>query len=262
MKTVLITGGSSGIGFELSRYFAKAGYKLLWVSLTDQELNNAKIKLNSEFDNCNVDVLALNLAEANSGKTIYNWTKKNGWNVNVLINNAGFGLFGFFEEMGLDRMKDMIGTNVLALIELSHYFLNDMNKRDEGTIINISSNSSFQPVPKMNIYASTKSFVSHFSRGLHEELKLKGSKINIITVFPAPIKDTAFRKVNDMDNVKTFDGMASTTTSEVAKDIWNGFQKGKNIVVTGAKLRRLYAIKNLVPSKLTQYLVRKEIETT
>lgn len=261
MKTVLITGGSSGIGFEMSRYFAKAGYQILWVSLFEKEIETAKKRLKSMLPNANIEALALDLAKADSAQKVFAWTKTNHWTVDVLINNAGFGTFGFLNEIDLEREIDMINLNVMNTYLLTRLFLKEMIERDAGQIINISSNSSFQPIPKMNTYASTKAFVTHFSRGLTEELKMMKSNIKVMTVCPAAIRDTAFKKVGKMEHVKTFDGLATTSTEEVGKDIWKGFLKGKDFVVIGKKMRFLYRIKWLIPYHLNQFLVRTEIKT-
>ena len=154
----------------------------------------------------------------------------------------------------------MIELNVLNVYRLTRIFLADMQSRDAGTIINISSNSSFQPVPRMTTYASTKAFITHFSRGLQEEMKLMKSKVRIMCVCPAAITDTAFKKSANMESVKTFSGLAFTTAEEVAADVWRGYQRNKSFVVSGAKMRILYAIRGLVPYGLQQYLVRKETE--
>lgn len=135
-----------------------------------------------------------------------------------------------------------------------------MVARDAGTIINISSNSSFQPIVRMNIYASTKAFVTHFSIGLTEELRLMKSKVNVITICPAAISDTPFRTQNGMQGVKTFEGLAFTTTEEVTNDIWKAFKKKKSFQVSGWKMRIVYALKNFLPYQFSQMLVRMETE--
>lgn len=259
MQTVLITGGSSGIGFELSKHFAKAGYRLLWVAKPLEELENARAKLLEEFPNIEIHTLAKDLCLAESPDAVKTWSHSIG-PVDVLINNAGYGTYGFLQNTDLNKELGMIQLNIIALYKLTRLYLDDMIKRDAGTIINISSNSSFQPIPKMNTYASTKAFVKHFSRGLNEELKMQNSKVKVMTVCPAAVKDTPFRTVGNMDRVKTFSGLAFTTAKEVAKDTWNGFKKGKSFVVSGAKMRFLYLFYAFIPFAVQQFLVRREVE--
>lgn len=260
MPIALITGGSSGIGYEMSKYFAKAGYQLLWASLEEEELRQAKGRLETEIPGVSIHTLAVNLSEEEGPQKIWEWTSSNQWEVEVLINNAGFGLYGFVHEKKIERELAMIRCNALSLYVLTRLFLKEMVERDKGTIINISSNSSFQPVPRMCTYASTKAFVKHFSRGLREELKLMKSNVHVLTVCPAAISDTPFRNHEGMANVKTFKGLAYTTAEEVAKDVWKAFKQGKSFVVSGWRMRLLYPLLPLVPYRLTQMITQRETE--
>ncbi len=257
-KTVLITGGSSGIGYTVSRYFARNGYHLLWVSLLKNEIETAKKQLQTEINNCQVEALVMDLSIPEAAQKVYNWVQENNWEVDVLINNAGFGTYGFINEINLEKELNMISLNLVNVYKMTRLFLKDMVNQNEGTIINISSNSSFQPTPKLGTYGATKAFVNHFSRSLNEELKIQGSKVKVICVCPAAIRDTTFKKTNGMEKVKTFDGLATTTAEEVAKDIWKGFLKRKDFIISGWKMRILYRISGLIPYKVEQFLVRRE----
>ena len=259
MKTVLITGGSSGIGFELSKHFAKAGYRLLWVAKPEKELESAKTTILEDFPNLEIHTLAKDLCLAEAPNQVKTWSESIS-PVDVLVNNAGYGTYGFLQNTNLDKELGMIQLNILAVYKLTRLYLGDMITRDSGTIINISSNSSFQPIPKMNTYASTKAFVKHFSRGLNEELKMQNAKVKVMTVCPAAVQDTPFKTAANMDRVKTFSGLAFTTAKEVAKDTWKGFEKGKSFVVSGAKMRFLYLFYAFIPFSVQQFLVRREIE--
>lgn len=258
-KTVLITGGSSGIGYAISRHFARAGYRILWVSLLKQEIENAKIQLEKEIVGTKVNALAQDLALQEASEKVYNWVQSNQWEINVLINNAGFGTYGFTNDIDVEKELNMISLNLVCVYKMTRLFLKDMVEKNEGTIINISSNSSFQPTPKLNTYGATKAFVKHFTRSINEEMKIGKKNVKVICVCPAGIKDTNFRKTCDMDRLKTFDGLATTTAEEVAKDVWKGFIKGKSFIVSGWKMRLLYRISGLVPYGITQMLVRREI---
>lgn len=258
MQTVLITGGSSGIGYTISKRFAKAGFRLLWVSLLEDELSEAKASLQAEFPNCEVETLTQDLSQADGAQKAYDWVQTNAWKIDVLINNAGFGTYGFINEIDIGRELSMIQLNVMNLYRMTRMFLKDMVDRNEGTIINISSNSSFQPTPLLTTYSSTKAFVTHFTRGVAEELRAKKSSVKVLCVCPAAISDTKFKTTNKMDKVKTFDGLATTTAEEVAKDVWRGYSKGKNFVVSGWKMRALYSIIHLIPYRIQQILVQDE----
>ena len=153
----------------------------------------------------------------------------------------------------------MIQLNVLNVFKLTRLFLKEMLIDNAGTIINISSNTSFQPVPKMAAYAATKAFVKHYSESLTEELKTLNSNVRVMTVCPAAIKNTKFKEVANMQKVKTFEGLVATTKEEVAKDIWNGFVNGKSYVASGARLRRLNWLNTFLPHSVVQFLLRQEL---
>lgn len=259
MKTVLITGGSSGIGFEISKYFARDNYKTLWVSLLEEELLSAKSILQKEVSEVAIETLTLDLSQSDAAQKTYEWVTANQWGIDVLINNAGYGTYGFANDISLEKEVTMIQLNVLNVFKLTRLFLNEMLANNEGTIINISSNTSFQPVPKMAAYAATKSFVKHYSESLTEELKILKSKVKVITVCPAAIKNTKFKDAANMQKVKTFEGLAATTKQEVAKDVWRGFQKGKTFVASGAGLRRLMWLTAILPHSIVQFLLRQEL---
>ena len=260
MKTVLITGGSSGIGYEVSQYFARDGYQLLWVSKAEEELEKARHQFLQEQPSTKIHTLAIDLSRTNAPQSVFDWAKQNQWQIDVLINNAGFGTYGFTNEQSIEKEVTMIQLNVLGVYQLTRLFLKGMIERNAGTIINISSNSSFQPVARMNTYAATKAFVSHFSRGLQEELELQESKVRVMTVCPSAIQDTPFKLTAKMEKTKTFTGLTYTTQAEVGADIWKGFVKQKSFVVTGARMRLLHFFFPIIPYRLQQYLVRKETE--
>lgn len=257
-KSVLITGGSSGLGFALSKIFAKNNFDIYWVSLYEEEMDSAKKMLQEEFPNIKIEYKQKDLSDINAAVEIHQWMKRKNKKIDILINNAGFGTYGLIQKIDIEKELKMIQLNVLNLYQMTRLFLDDMIAYDSGTIINISSNSSFQPVPNMSTYAATKAFVTNLSRSISEELKYKNSKVSLITVCPSAIKDTNFKKEAKMEKVKTFSGLATTTVEEVAKDIWNGYQSKKAFIVTGRKMRLLYAIRNLIPFRIQQYMIRKE----
>ncbi len=257
-NTVLITGGSSGIGYSISKYFAKAGYRLLWVSLFEEEITAAKVRLKKEMSTCEIYTMAQDLSEMTAAQKVYKWIQENQWTVDVVINNAGFGTYGFVNDTSLEKELSMINVNMINLYTMTRLFLKEMIDKNEGTIINISSNSSFQPTPKLTTYGATKAFVNHFSRSTNEELKMLGSNVKVICVCPAAIRDTNFKKFAKMEHVKTFEGLAATTAEEVAKDVWKGFTKGKDFIISGWKMRILYRISAFIPYQLEQFLVRNE----
>ena len=259
-KTVLITGGSSGIGLGLSKKFAADGFQILWASLIPEEIERAKAEMRNEFQGIDIQSMSVDLSKNLTPQKVYEWAKSVG-NVDVLVNNAGFGTYGYLNDIDMSRELDMINLNVIALYKLTRLFLKDMIQMNSGTIINISSNSSFETVPRLLTYSSTKAFVKHFTRGLSEELKMQGSNVKAITICPAAINDTAFKTSGAMETVTTFnEGIATTTKDEVVGDIWKAYKKGQSFKVTGWKMRWLYALNSFVPYWFHMFLTRRETE--
>jgi len=258
-KTVLITGGSGGLGYAISTYFAHNNYLILWVSHSEEELQNSKYKLIEEIPSSQLETLIADLSKEDGAQQVYEWTKANNWSVDVLINNAGFGTFGYFNQADIEKERAMIHLNVLNLFNMTHLFLDEMMKKEKAAIINISSNSSFIPLPKMLTYSSTKAFVTHFSRGLREEVKQQKSNLRIITVCPAAISDTAFKTEGNMSNVKTFKGLATTTSKEVAKDVWKAYTGNRDFMVSGKKMRFLYRFYPIIPFRVLQWIANMEL---
>tara|TARA_B100000497_G_C7650682_1_gene391438 strand:- start:166 stop:951 length:786 start_codon:yes stop_codon:yes gene_type:complete len=257
MNTALITGGSSGIGYGLSEKFASEGYRILWVSKPKEELAIAKKQIMADYPDLEIHTLTKDLSKEGSCKEVHEWAN-NIAPIDVLINNAGFGTYGFIKDCSIEKEVSMIQVNVKALYLLTRYFMGDMMKKDTGTIINISSNSSFETVPRMLTYSSTKAFVKHFSRGLNEELKMINSKVKVITICPAAVVDTNFKKEAKMERVKTFEGLAATSLKEVVADTWSAFEKGKSFQISGWKMRWLYKIYGFIPFSIKMKLTADE----
>jgi len=140
-KTVLITGGSSGIGYELSLLFAKDGYHLLWVSLTEQEIQSARTSLLSILPETKLDALALDLSKGVSADQLIQWVDSNQWQVDVLVSNAGFGIYGPFGGQSEEKVIDMLHLNIRTLFILTHRFYKRMQERNDGCIINMASSA-------------------------------------------------------------------------------------------------------------------------
>ena len=259
MNNVLITGGSSGIGLEISKRFAKNGYSICWVSLFEKEVVEAEKELLKEFPNTKIHSLIQDLSKEEGAQKVVDWTQSNDLQIDVLINNAGYGTFGMNTEIPMEKEVNMINLNVMSVYKLTRLFLGEMKKKNNGTIINISSSTSFQPVPRLAAYAATKAFVAHYSQALQEELKEEGSNVKVITVCPAGIKDTKFKVAANMEKIKTFDSFMSTTKAEVADDLWKAFKGGKTYVRSGAMLRRTLWLNKILPKSLLLKLMKDEL---
>ncbi|MEM6723879.1 MAG: SDR family NAD(P)-dependent oxidoreductase [Bacteroidota bacterium] len=260
-KTVLITGGSSGIGYELSLLFAKDQYQILWVALSEQELNQARQTLLQEYPETSLNGLALDLSQADAPDQLLQWVTDNQWQVDVLINNAGFGIYGPFGKQSEERVIDMLHLNIRALFVLTHRFYKRMQQRNEGVIINMASSASYFPMPNFSVYSATKAFVRHLTESLYQENRHSGTKIRVMVVCPGPVVDTAFQAAAGMEKVRTFtSGVATTTPAEVARDTYKGYKAQKWRVLTGWRYRLSFRLTKLVPAALSHLVIKREME--
>ena len=259
MKTVLITGGSSGIGLEMSKLFAQDGFQLLWASKWEEELEQAKSLMQSSYPQVIIHSLVIDLSKPESAEQLYQWASGIA-PINVLINNAGFGTYGYIWEIDMEKEMDMLHLNILTVYQLTRLFLNDMIERNQGCIINISSNSSLQPVPRMATYASTKAFVKHFSQSINDELAYIKSKVKVLTVCPSAIKNTKFQQAANMEGIRTFDSLTTTTSEEVAKDVYRAYKQRKALMLTGRKLRWSNRLVQVLPNRFVKWMLKRELD--
>lgn len=224
-KTALITGASSGFGYEFVKLFAKDDYNLILVARNIEKLEEIKRKVSG----VEVTVIQKDLTLPGAVKQLYGEIKEKGWNIDVLVNNAGFGLLGEFDKLDVDRQINMIQLNVSALTELTHYALQEMKERRSGKILNVASTAAFQPGPLMAVYYATKAYVLSFSEALVGELK--GTGITVTTLCPGASK-TNFGKVASVEKTKMFS--RAMEADIVAQLGYNALLKGKGVIITGA----------------------------
>lgn len=259
MKTVLITGGSSGLGLELSKHFARDAYRLLWVSKTEAELMAGRKTLLADYPDVPLETMATDLSKEDAADAVFRWSESIA-PVDALINNAGFGTYGFLEETSEDTELAMMRLNMQMVYLLTRRFLEVMEKRGRGRIVNISSSTALQPVPRMSTYSATKSFVKQFSESLNEELQYRNSSVSVTAICPAAIGNTNFSKAASMEDVNTFSGLAAATVEEVARDTYRAFQRGQQLMVTGSRMRMVNAIRYWVPSFILKAALKKELD--
>lgn len=180
----LVTGASKGIGKALAISLAKRKFNLLLVARSAAELNALKSEL-SALHNVSVEVLALDLSVPGAAKRVTEWCKDNAFPVSVLINNAGFGVWGKFETLPLDEQLNMLQLNITALTELTYHLLPLLRQNQKGYILNVSSTAAYQAVPTLALYAASKSYVLSFSRAIRYELK--DSSISVTCLSPGPV---------------------------------------------------------------------------
>jgi short-subunit dehydrogenase len=217
---VLITGATSGIGYELAKLFATDGYNLILVARNKNRLQEITDKLKQEFS-VEITPLSKDLFNPYAAEEIYETTRKIGITVNILVNDVGQGEWGPFVETDIERDLEIIQLNISSLVSLTKYFLADMVQRDEGKILMLSSEAGATPAPQLAVYAATNAFVLSFSTALSYELK--NTAITITTLLPR-LEDTAIYREKD-----------PADPAEVAKNGYEALQKGENKIISGAK---------------------------
>lgn len=218
----LITGASSGMGRDMAKILSQNGYDLILVARDEKRLEEVKKQLKTE-----TKIVVMDISKEENCKKIYEENK----DIDILINNAGFGDCGHFEETSLDKDIQMIHTNIIAYHILTKLYLKEMIKKDSGKILNVASIAGFMPGPLMTTYYSTKNYVVRFSESIREELKRKKSKVQISILCPGPV-DTNFNKVADVEFA-----LKGLSSEYVAKYAINKFFKGKFYIVPGWKIK-------------------------
>lgn len=224
---VLITGASSGIGYELAKNFAKRKFDLVLVARRKNELENVKKEIETEYK-VDCDIYPYDLSK--NPKEVYDYCKEKGYVVSVLVNNAGYGDYGKFIDSDLDKALGMIELNNSSLVALTYYFIQDMKKNEYGHIINTGSVASFIPGPYMAVYYATKSFVMSFSMALREELRQDGIKVSVLC--PAPTKSPFWDRANGQTTA-VYDNMFARTTKNAADTGIEIFEKNKAYAIDG-----------------------------
>lgn len=218
----LITGASSGMGRDMAKILSQKGYDLILVARDEKKLEEVKKQLKTE-----TKIVVMDISKEENCKKIYEENK----DIDILINNAGFGDCGHFEETSLDKDIQMIYTNIIAYHILTKLYLKEMIKKDSGKILNVASIAGFMPGPLMTTYYSTKNYVVRFSESIREELRRKKSKVQISILCPGPV-DTNFNKVADVEFA-----LKGLSSEYVAKYAINKFFKGKFYIVPGWKIK-------------------------
>ena len=250
-ETVLITGASSGIGRELSLVFAENGSNVVLVARNRDKLE-AMARLIRERHTVRVDVLPKDLADAGAAESLDADLRAAGVNVDVLVNNAGFGALGPFAEISLDRQRQMIQLNILALTELTRLLLPAMRQRCRGGILNVASTAAFQPGPFMAVYYASKAYVLSFTAALAEELR--GEPVTATCLCPGPTH-TGFASKADAEHSPLFEKLAMEAP-EVARQGYRGFRAGKTVVVVGLTNKLGAFSTRLAPRWVAARLVR------
>lgn len=218
----LITGASSGIGRDMAKELSEKGYELVLVARDLDKLNEVKKQLKT-----NIEVVVMDVSNVDNCKKLYEEHK----DIDILINNAGFGDCGYFTQTKLEKEIAIINTNIVAYHTLTKLYLKDMKEKNSGTILNVASIAGFMPGPLMATYYATKNYVVRLSEAIRQELKKQKSKVQISILCPGPV-DTNFNKVADVQFA-----LKGLSSQYVAKYAIEKMHKGKFYIVPGWKIK-------------------------
>lgn len=255
MKFTLITGASSGIGEAFAKRLAAEKHNLILVARSGEKLAALCDELSGKYQ-INCHHVAIDLTERDADRQLFARTEEKMWEVDWLINNAGFGSSGDFAGLDLDRELRMIDLNISALVALTHRYLKGMRERRRGTVINVSSAAGFQPIPFMATYAATKAFVTSFSEAIAEENRPFG--IHVLALCPGSTK-TNFFAASDIERPIQVKGQQ--TVEQVVETAMRAIAKNKTKVVSGWANFIGAVAGTIVPSSISTRVMAKALRS-
>ena len=229
MSTVLITGASGGIGYELAKLFARDHHNLVLVARSGDKLAQVAAELRAQ--NVTVRTIVLDLASPPAPKFLFDQMQTEGIAIDVLINNAGFGAFGEFAQMSNEEIFGQIQLNITALTEITRLFLPPMLASHSGRIMNVASTAGFQPGPLMAVYYATKAYVISLSEALANEVRKSGVTV---TCFCPGATHTGFAKRAGNDKSRLFQQLGAMNVERVALDGYRAVMEGRTLAISGA----------------------------
>jgi short-subunit dehydrogenase len=230
MSYALITGASKGIGKAIAEELAAKKFDLLLIARSEDVLKQVAKNIADKYK-VKVDFFAVDLSSLNAAKKVFDWCKEKNYNIEILANNAGYGLSGSFEKYSVDENTNMMQVNMVAPVQLCQFFLPMLKQQKKSYILNIASSAAYQAVPYLSVYSASKSFVLSYSRGLNQELK--GSPVSVTAISPGST-DTDFvvRAQIGEKGLKTAKKV-NMTAEAVAKIAVKSMFAGKAEVITG-----------------------------
>jgi short-subunit dehydrogenase len=253
-RHALITGGTSGIGYELAKLFAKDGYNLIIVARDEEELRNTETDLTNAYG-INVMSVSKDLFEPQAAFELYEEVASAGVQPYVLVNDAGQGLYGKFVDTDIKRELSIIQLNISSLVVLTKLFLKDMVQRGDGKILNLSSVAGKIPGPYQSVYHGTKAFVQSFTEAIRSEVKDSGV---VITALLPGATDTDFFNKAEMQNSKIVQDGKLADPAIVAKDGYEALMKNDDMVISGFKNKMQVAASNIMPDSKVADNVKKQ----
>ncbi len=249
--TVLITGASAGIGYELARIFAREGYDLILNARKAKRLSDAAASIEKESE-VKVWIFPLDLSLPDSAKILYEQIKNQEINVDILINNAGIGTYGYFKNTNPEQELEMMRLNMISLTELTKLFLPRFLEKKKGSILNVASTAGFQPGPLMAVYYGTKAYVISFSRALRNELRKTG--INVSVLCPGPTESDFWQRAGMNHGI--FLIRTTMSSIDVAKAGYRGLMRNKEMIIPGTLNKILALASKIFPAFFAIRIVR------
>ena len=251
-KTALITGASSGIGLELAHLFARDGYRLVLLARSRNTLRQIGDDLQARYG-VTVRIAPKDLAHPAAPAELYQELQEAGVVLDVLVNNAGFGLAGDFQSTEWAKEAEMMQVNMVAATHLTKLFLPQIKAR-EGAVLNVASTAAFQPGPFMSVYYASKAFLLSFSEALAEELE--GTGVTVTCLCPGPVK-TNFQRRAYLEGTAVVNSPLLLDVRDVARIGYEGMQRGKRVVIPGWKNRVGVQMLRISPRATVTKIVRK-----
>lgn len=252
-KTALITGASGGLGLEFAKIYAKEGFDVILVARNEGKLFQLKKELEEKY-HIKAFVFAKDLSEQDAAYDVYDYTLENNLEVDTLVNNAGFGDFGNFWEIEEEKQHQLLMVNIVAVVELTRYFMNRMVERKHGQILNLSSVAAFCAGPGMSLYYASKEFVRSFSEAIAEEAK--GTGVTVTALCPGPTS-TGFEKAANMKDSKMFTLFRPASAKAVAKAGYKAACKGKVLRYYGTTTKLMNIFSRLLPRIISRKFAGK-----
>jgi len=258
VKHALITGATSGIGYELAKLFAHNNYNLVLVARNEDNLKEVARELEA-LGTIHTHLIAADLFEADAAQKIYDKTTELGITVNILVNDAGQGEWGRFIKTDLKREIDLVQLNIISLMSLTKFYLKEMVDRNEGRILQLASSVSKAPSPYLSVYAATKAFVLSFTEALAEELS--ESEVTITALQP-DATDTDFFHKAKAENTVTYKERDLYSPEEVAKAGYEGLMNGDKTVLPGFANKAQAAMNTIMPDSAIAANMTKQMESS
>src|ERR1700690_385318 len=255
-QTALLTGASSGIGYELAKLFAKDHHNLVLVARGAAKLTQVADELQRQFG-ISAKAVPLDLTAAPAPQFLFDRLRGEGIAVDILVNNAGYGVLGEFSTVSLDESLGQIQLTITALTQLTKLFLGPMIERRSGKIMNVASTAGFQPGPLMAVYYATKAFVISFSEALANELKDSG--VTVTCLCPGAT-DTNLQERAGMESTRLVKTLRPMDAKTVARDGYRGLMAGKTLVISGFRNWLVAESVRFSPRKLVTAVSRKLLE--